>query len=498
MAYELGTPVALSNGGFVVLTTATAGGETVLSAQRYDPLMQPLGAPIRIASGFYLNGGTQLGPFDVEPTSTGGFAVAVGFTTSSRFGGPVTQSVVVSSYGADGSPLIAGAGTPVTQLSGFEVAPLFDGGLALLHPSYGGGSMSLTLFNAQGALSNQVVLSATPTTITPLAGAVALGWTAGGLIHQEVRHAATGAVLSPDAMVTVRTGTDGADVLAGSGGPDSLSGGLGDDVLYGGPGWDVLSGGAGADKFLVSVDGSVDRIDFSVAQGDLILLLDGSGNIASGAGGLLIWNQATHALAYDADSDAGPALAVTVASIDVSAGMLGRASFAAGFQPSGLRTIALDGTRTDTVFDWGAQAFDTATAVFTPAGELKSYEVRYDSGAVSLRTNDIGDLTPDWDTVVAETDAQGRLFAYSVFHDDGARTLWLFDTQNAHAWSRVIESYDALGRLQVQAAANDDGSAWERHIDTYDQHPWAYYIENFQAGARLNLTFYNADGTVIS
>lgn len=51
-----------------------------------------------------------------------------------------------------------------------------------------------------------------------------------------------------------------ADILTGAQGADTLSGGGGDDVLLDGSGQDVLAGGAGADVFVLSMDGTEDRI----------------------------------------------------------------------------------------------------------------------------------------------------------------------------------------------------------------------------------------------
>lgn len=56
------------------------------------------------------------------------------------------------------------------------------------------------------------------------------------------------------------TGGALADILTGAQGADSLSGGGGEDVILDGGGQDVLTGGAGADVFILSMDGSEDRI----------------------------------------------------------------------------------------------------------------------------------------------------------------------------------------------------------------------------------------------
>lgn len=63
------------------------------------------------------------------------------------------------------------------------------------------------------------------------------------------------------------TGTDGMDVLHGTAASELISGGAGDDVLIDGDGSDTLTGGAGADYFVLTADGTPDRItDFTQGQ----------------------------------------------------------------------------------------------------------------------------------------------------------------------------------------------------------------------------------------
>ncbi|HEY8191982.1 MAG TPA: type I secretion C-terminal target domain-containing protein, partial [Alphaproteobacteria bacterium] len=73
-------------------------------------------------------------------------------------------------------------------------------------------------------------------------------------------------------------GGTGSDVLYGDGSSDYLYGDGGDDALYGGTGTNHLIGGEGADSFVVtadSFDAHADKFDdFSVAQGDVLLLED--------------------------------------------------------------------------------------------------------------------------------------------------------------------------------------------------------------------------------
>ena len=89
-----------------------------------------------------------------------------------------------------------------------------------------------------------------------------------------------------------RTGTAGADELHGFGGNDILNGGAGNDILDGGVHDDQLTGGSGADSFVYrlntsylerwqGLDGSDVVLDFSVADGDRLKLLDVEGNLDS-------------------------------------------------------------------------------------------------------------------------------------------------------------------------------------------------------------------------
>lgn len=98
-------------------------------------------------------------------------------------------------------------------------------------------------------------------------------------------------------------GEDGGDVVLGNLGDDTLDGGAGDDVVRGGQGndtvtggpggdWisgdrgdDTVSGGAGADLFHAFTGSGLDRVlDFSIAEGDRVLLLPGQAWTAAQVG----------------------------------------------------------------------------------------------------------------------------------------------------------------------------------------------------------------------
>ena len=73
------------------------------------------------------------------------------------------------------------------------------------------------------------------------------------------------------------TAGDGNDTVRGGQGTDTLSGGAGADFVSGDRGDDTMTGGAGADLFHSSSDAGIDRVlDFSVAEGDRVLLDPGT------------------------------------------------------------------------------------------------------------------------------------------------------------------------------------------------------------------------------
>lgn len=116
----------------------------------------------------------------------------------------------------------------------------------------------------------------------------------------------------------VLDGRDGADTLNGNGGNDKLLGGNGDDVLNGGLGSDRATGGAGADSFdfhaladvgdkITDFETGIDQIRLDgAAFGFAGALTDGvdflnAGTPLTGTAPVLIYDQASGALSYDAD-----------------------------------------------------------------------------------------------------------------------------------------------------------------------------------------------------
>ncbi|MCR0985293.1 calcium-binding protein [Roseomonas populi] len=113
-----------------------------------------------------------------------------------------------------------------------------------------------------------------------------------------------------DAGVNVLTGLGGNDRLYGKGGNDRLEGGDGNDTLSGGAGTDALTGGTGMDQFVLDVapaTGSVEwiidfeagvdkmvisRSAFGIGAGITPALIAGAAPVASGQGGVLLYDNA--------------------------------------------------------------------------------------------------------------------------------------------------------------------------------------------------------------
>lgn len=143
-------------------------------------------------------------------------------------------------------------------------------------------------------------------------------------------------------------GAQGADTLAGAMGNDSLSGGMGADRLIGGINNDVLTGGDGKDTFVFAAGllGNVDRITDFVSGADSIelddaifggfttgvavtvdqLLIRPKGFMAKTPEQMLIYDQSTGRLYYDADGS-GSAFTSTLFAILAGAPVIAAEDF---------------------------------------------------------------------------------------------------------------------------------------------------------------------------
>ncbi len=110
-----------------------------------------------------------------------------------------------------------------------------------------------------------------------LSGGLGDDWVVGGKDNDRQAGDAGGDIVWGNLGNDTLDGGDGADQVRGGMGNDTLTGGAGNDYVSGDRGDDTVAGGAGADLFHGSQDAGVDRaIDFSVAQGDRVMLDPGT------------------------------------------------------------------------------------------------------------------------------------------------------------------------------------------------------------------------------
>lgn len=359
----------------------------------------------------------------------------------------------------------------------------------------------LRVFNADGtAATTAVALGSDPTAAAshvqidagPYGGFVAAWQT----IAASGGHAVDAQFF--EVLDATQTGTAGPDVLIGTAGSDSLTGGAGDDVLNGQGGTDVMSGGAGADRFVLTLGGLTRVLDFTPAEGDNIQVTDSNGPTTDGSHGLLTWNLATHALTWDPDSDGGPQLPITLGALYGAGTSLGRANLSAGFQPSAVRIVEPDGSRTDTVFDWtGTKPWDHAVASFDSGGAVAEYDIVNRDGSFSNTWFDDLGAQP-WSAREADFDAQGRIIQYAYKLDDGTETIWKFDPGHVQPWDHTLQIYSPNGQLEMAAEGLHDGSAWERTFDWNNTQSWSVLLDEYDAAGRLiRHTMFNDDGSVV-
>lgn len=95
---------------------------------------------------------------------------------------------------------------------------------------------------------------------------------AGGLSRVSYDVSRLGDLVEATSVGQALSGTGRNDTLMGGAGDDTLTTGQGDDLLLDGAGSDVMTGGSGADVFVLSADGTQDRItDFNANQDRLDL-----------------------------------------------------------------------------------------------------------------------------------------------------------------------------------------------------------------------------------
>ncbi len=452
---------------------------------------QDTGAGIKTLSGFEAVRGSPFNDVLVGPSI--GFGVGSRLVPDQRDGGfrsvqtVVTFSASASIFGGAGNDTIVG-GPARDGLSGEQGDDLLVGGAG--NDNFDGGSG----------------FDVVDYTRAPTEGVRAILGSPLQTLFNGDGEGGTDSLFNIEGLIGTRfadTLTASADFaqgafLKGGEGGDVIAGGAFGDNLQGAEQNDTVSGGGGGDKFVLALDGSVDRItDFSSGQGDRILLFDAQGAVVNGAGGVLILDAASGGLSWDGDGgNPGTAPAIRVGTLD-NVTSLARANLDPAFAPTAIRVLQAGGAYNQQVFDRGNQAFDYTRTQFAADGRAETYETWFDDGSASMWWWDLpGDKT--WASQVADYDRAGALTSYTVVHDSGVRTYWQFDMADRADWLRALEEHDSAGRLSRLAIAWDDDTSWDRFIDAADAHPWAYYVENYAFGSFVNRVYYNGDGSIFT
>jgi hypothetical protein len=508
-----GTGAANGTSGLLAFASAqtTSGGAVVMSAS-YAPAVASSNADGLVwTSGTFATDERSFSGALVAHFATGGAQSDVAALSGGRavvtWGGANGIDFQIVGSGGASSVFVA---SPPGEDAGFPaVAGLADGrfviGWVETNPTDQSSNVVARVFNPDGsAVTDEFALSSV------LAGhqsgiSLAAG-PYGGFVATWMDNTSTTPGVSANVVKAqffevldgTQTGTAAADTLAGSAGADSLSGGAGNDLLTSGGGADVMNGGAGADTFVLSLGGVTRVQDFNLAEGDRVGVVAANGAAVDGSHGLLTWNQQTHALTWDPDSDAGVQVPITVGALYGAGTALGASSLAAGFQPSATRVILADGSRVEEVFSWsGTGTLDHTFANFDPQGRTVEYDVYSRDGSYTQTWLDNLGNQP-WSGREADYDAQGRIIQYAYQLDDGTETVWQFDPGNAHPWDHTLQVYSPNGLLETAAEGMDDGSGWQRTYDWNNTQPWSVMLDEYNAAGQLiRHTVTNDDGSII-
>lgn len=112
------------------------------------------------------------------------------------------------------------------------------------------------------------------------------GMTSGVTVNLSLSGAQNTGAGGYDTLISIEnlSGTSYQDTLIGDGNANTINGWAGKDTIIGGRGNDILTGGSGADSFRFSAGDGLDKItDFSIADGDRIVLDAASYGIAAGS-----------------------------------------------------------------------------------------------------------------------------------------------------------------------------------------------------------------------
>lgn len=501
MAYQEGARVALAGGGSVALfldSVTVAGLPTrALDVQLYDAAGRPVGARIAVATAFsdpFTGKSATISGFDVAGTADGGFAVV--YTGRETNGGGQASNIVDHGvYFSAGGRQTGSFGPEVVTFSD-EPAPhiigLAAGGVAVQHGHFA------WIFDPQGARFTQYAVSSGLDAPVLHDLFNALGFEApdkaSGAMHLFVSNP-WNPVQASDALISTLSGSDRGETIEGGAGPDSILAGGGADTVTGGLGYDVLSGGAGADRFVLRLDGSVDRlVDFDTTA-DRLQLADLTGaSFTPGAHAVLSYDTFTGALSWD-DDGAGAGRAVYLAKIE--GGVKLRAFDLVGpVRPEHLTVTEGANGSTTALFSRGDATFDWSSTHFDTAGRVTTFEVHAPDSSWWKRWNDPGELQP-WAAQVAQYDSAERLKIYETYSDEGVHVVWTFDAAGAESWTRMVDTYDTAGRIVSRDVLFDAQNQWQMRWDVAGAQPWEYVVDEVDAAGRVTATSYHkADGSL--
>ncbi|HEY0437079.1 MAG TPA: hypothetical protein VGC92_10585, partial [Phenylobacterium sp.] len=238
------------------------------------------------------------------------------------------------------------------------------------------------------------------------------------------------------------------------------------DLVWNGPGGterevldqggNVLAARGASHVFNVSVGGSTVIQGFNPGH-DQLFVANPDGTAAGGAHSTLTFDERTHTLTWDQDSE-GPSPAHQFAVLDV--GRIGVSNLADNFRPAVLKDIAADGSSTITWFDT--------------------------------------DHSQSWDTLVATEDAAGNVLTYASNSIGGTSEVFHFDVDNTQAYQRYVDDFDVTGHVVERAVLYDDGSSWTaRYLYSAGQVAEYELINYDAAGHMLAHGFYSPDGVLL-
>jgi hypothetical protein len=149
------------------------------------------------------------------------------------------------------------------------------------------------------------------------------------------------------------------------------------------------------------------------------------------------------------------------------------------------RTIAADGSHTDTEFDpLDTQTWSERSTDYDALGRTDDVTTRNDDGTSNVRDLDQNN-TQTWSEQNTDYDALGRADDTTTLNDDGTRNVTDFDQNNTQSWSDFTDTYNAAGSLSSETT-NWDNDSWSTTTwDTSGLNNWSSYTDNYNADGSL-------------